>query len=86
MGWMAVCDEHFEQMMKDVQEKHPDHNIGWSDSFTPDQFDNTEEDQEMLKEYHCDYPGCNRYPDKEVIWFEPMTEDDLKSSKYISLE
>jgi hypothetical protein len=85
-GWMAFCDEHFEEALEHLTKKHSKCDVGYCDADMPEEFEDTEDDQEMLKKYICDYPGCNKYPAKEILWMKPMTEDDLKSSKYVSLE
>jgi len=85
MLFQVFCKEHFEEAFKHIKKKHPDHDVGYSESFKPDEFDDTESDQEFLKDYKCDYPECEEYPYREILWMEPFTGAEL-SSAYVPLE
>ena len=67
-GWDMFCEDHFEEAMEHIQNKHPKHQVGYAETIRDEEFD-TDETME------CGYPGCTKESKYEVDWinFEDWT-------------
>lgn len=78
MGWDAFCEEHFEEALKHIEERFKDCDVGWCDAIPSDEGLYTDDGEA----YVCGFPGCNKYPAKEIMWIKKVKPKDYKFSKY----
>lgn len=62
-GWDMFCEEHYEEAMEHIQNRHPEHSVGYDKAIRDEEFDT---DETMT----CGYPECTKESKYEVHWIK----------------
>lgn len=62
-GWDMFCEEHYKEAMKHIQNKYPEHSVGYGKAIRDEEFDT---DESM----RCRYPECTKESKYEVHWIK----------------
>lgn len=76
-GWDMFCEDHFEEALEYIQNKHPECSVGFCKAIRDEKFD----DDETME---CGYPECTKESKYEIHWIN-ADDWDLRSSEYVPL-